>query len=81
MLAGLMLLSASSLASCSDTKTPADDSTSVASTDAELTTPETKAWDALPIENFDKFVEELHARGLTRLLEIKQAAFDRYNNK
>ena len=55
MLAGLMLLSASSLTSCSDTKTPADDSTSVASTDAELTTPETKAWDALPIENFDNY--------------------------
>lgn len=34
-----------------------------------------------PLDNFDKFVEQLDAYGLQELLEIEQNAYDRYMNK
>ena len=34
-----------------------------------------------PIENFDKFIENLKAIGVERAIEIKQAAYDRYLKK
>lgn len=34
-----------------------------------------------PIENFDAYLQELNQLGLPRLLELKQAALDRYNRR
>ncbi|MBE5040808.1 extracellular solute-binding protein [Ructibacterium gallinarum] len=34
-----------------------------------------------PLENYDSIVEELNNRGLGRILEMKQAAYERYLNK
>ena len=34
-----------------------------------------------PIENYDKFVQTMNDLGMQRVLEIKQAAYDRYNNR
>jgi putative aldouronate transport system substrate-binding protein len=34
-----------------------------------------------PVSNFDSYIEQLKARGLDRLLEIQQAALDRFNSK
>ncbi|MNI22949.1 hypothetical protein D3C73_765140 [compost metagenome] len=34
---------------------------------------------AEPVENFDKFVEQINKFNLKRAIEIQQAAVDRYN--
>ena len=36
---------------------------------------------AEPLENYDKMIEQLHKRGIDRLLEMRQSAYDRYLNK
>lgn len=36
---------------------------------------------AEPIENYDNMIAELHNRGIDRVLEIRQSAYDRYINK
>lgn len=33
------------------------------------------------LDNFDKFVNDLNDQGLERLLEIRQAAYDRFLNR
>ena len=32
-------------------------------------------------DNYDSFVKELEKRGIKRVLEIKQASYDRYKNR
>ena len=34
-----------------------------------------------PIENFDLYISELQRLGIDRLMELKQAALDRYNRR
>lgn len=36
---------------------------------------------AEPIENYDNMITELHNRGIDRVLEIRQSAYDRYLQK
>ncbi|MDO5310538.1 MAG: ABC transporter substrate-binding protein, partial [Clostridia bacterium] len=33
------------------------------------------------LENYDQMIQQLHTRGIDRLLEIRQSAYDRYLNK
>lgn len=34
-----------------------------------------------PLENYDQMIDELHARGVDRLLEMYQSAYERFLNK
>ena len=36
---------------------------------------------AEPIESYDSMIQQLHSRGIDRVLEMKQAAYDRYSAK